>query len=140
MDDNSPEDEFKISAEKLREYLRSSQKDPDYEGSSERNKRFSSSPTRDELMKMIERVHQAVSKLDEGTESRTEKCIDLLEKLSNACVTQTNVLAEHERAIERLQRIVNSNRKTIGILMGLTLLSMSLSLIMLAAIFMTPHQ
>ncbi len=140
MEDNSPQDEFKISAEKLREYLQSSPKDPDYEVSSEKNRRFSSNPTRDELIEMIERVHQAVSKLDEGTESRTERCINLLEKLSDACVRQSNVLAAHEQAIEQLQRIVNSNKKTIFILTGLTLLSMCCSLTILAAMLMTPHQ
>jgi GTP cyclohydrolase I len=139
MEDNSPQDEFKISEDKLREYLQSSQKDPDYEASSEKNRRFSSSPTRDELIEMIEKVHQAVSKLDEGTESRTEKCIDLLERLSDACVRQTSVLAEHEQEIEQLQRIVKSNNKTIVILTGLTLLSMCLSLTILAAIFIAPH-
>jgi hypothetical protein len=139
MEDNSPQDEFKISADKLREYLQSSQKDPDYEVSSEKNRRFNSNPTRDELIEMISLVHQAVSKLDEGTESRTEKCIDLLERLSDACVKQTNVLAEHERAIEQLQRSVKSNHKTIVVLMGLTLLSMSWSMTILAAIFMAPN-
>jgi DNA anti-recombination protein RmuC len=139
MEDNSPKDEFKISEDKLREYLQSSQKDPDYEVSSEKNRRFSSSPTRDELIEMISSVHQAISKLDEGTQSRTEKCIDLLERLSDACVRQTSVLAEHEQEIEQLQRIVKSNNKTIGILTGLTLLSMCLSLTILAAIFMAPH-
>ena len=139
MEDNSPKDEFKISSDKLREYLQSSQKDPDYEVSSEKNRRFSSSPTRDELIEMIKGVHQAVSKLDEGTESRTNKCIDLLEQLSDACVKQTNVLAEHEQAIEQLQSIVKSNHKTIVILMGLTLLSMCGSLTILAANLMAPH-
>ncbi|PSB58828.1 hypothetical protein [Chamaesiphon polymorphus] len=139
MEDNSPQDEFKISADKLREYLQSSQKDPDYEVSSEKNRRSSSNPMRDELMEMISIVHQAVSKLDEGIESRTERCIDLLEKLSDACVRQTNVLAEHEQAIEQLQRIVKSNKKTIVILTGLTLLSMCCSLTLLAAILMIPH-
>ena len=140
MEDNSPQDEFKISEDKLREYLESSQKDPDYEGSSEKNRRFGYSPTRDELIEMISMVHQAVSKLGEGTESRTEKCIDLLERLSDACVKQTNVLAEHEQAIEQLQRIVKSNHKTIVILTGLTLLSMCWSLTSLAAIFSGYHQ
>ena len=77
--------------------------------------------------------------LDEGTESRTDKCIDLLEQLSDACVKQTNVLAEHEQAIEQLQSIVKSNHKTIVILMGLTLLSMCGSLTILAANLMAPH-
>ncbi|WP_295617544.1 hypothetical protein [Chamaesiphon sp. GL140_3_metabinner_50] len=135
MEDNLPEDEFKISEDELREYLQSSQKDPDYEVLSEKNRRFSSSSMRDELMEMIEKVHQAISKLDKSTESQTERCIDLLEKLSGACVAQTNVLAEHEQAIEQLQRIVKSDRKTIAILTGLTLLSMSLSLPILAANF-----
>ncbi|WP_373546633.1 hypothetical protein [Chamaesiphon sp.] len=139
MEDNSPQDEFKISEDKLREYLQSSQKDPDYEVSSETNRRFGYSPIRDELIEMIEKVHQAVSKLDEGTESRTEKCINLLERLSDACVKQTNHLAEHEQAIEQLQRIVKKNNKTIFILTGLTLLSMSCSLTILLAIFMAPH-
>ena len=92
-------------------------------------------------------VHQAVSKLDEDTESRTEKCINLLERLSDACVKQTNVLAEHEQAIlhgrgsanEQLQRIVKSNNKTIVILTGLTLLSMCWSLTILATTFMASH-
>ncbi|AFY91721.1 hypothetical protein [Chamaesiphon minutus] len=140
MEDNSPEDEFKISAEKLREYLQSSQKDPDYEISSEKNRRFSSNPIRDELIEMISLVHQAVSKLDEGTESRTERCIDLLEKLSDACRRQTNVLAEHDRAIEQLQKVLKSNKKTIAILTGLTFLSMCFSVTILAASLMTPHQ
>jgi hypothetical protein len=140
MEDNSPQDEFKISADKLREYLQSSQKDPDYEVPSEKNRRSSSNPMRDELMEMIEKVHQAVSKLDEGTESRTERCIDLLEKLSDACVRQTSVLAEHEQAIAQLQTIVNSNKKTIFILTGLTLLSMCFSLTIIVTILMTPHQ
>jgi hypothetical protein len=139
MADNLPEDEFKISADKLREYLQSSQKDPDYEVLSEKNRRFSSSSMRDELMEMIEKVHRAISKLDESTESQTERCIDLLEKLSGACATQTNVLAEHERAIARLQIIVKNDRKTIMILTGLTLLSMSLSLTILAANFTAFH-
>jgi hypothetical protein len=139
MEDNLPKDEFKISEDKLREYLQSSQKDPDYEVLSEKNRRFSSSPIGDELIEMIEKVHQAISKLDESTESQTERCIDLLEKLSGACATQTNVLAEHEQAIERLQRIVKSDRKTIVILTGLTLLSMSLSLTILAANFIASH-
>lgn len=137
MEDNSPQDEFKISADKLKEYLQSSQKDPDYEVSIEKNRRFSSNPIGDELIEMISIVHQAVLKLDEGTESRTERCIDLLEKLSDACVRQTNVLAEHEQAIEQLQRIVKSNKKTIVILTGLTLLSMCCSLTVLAAILMS---
>jgi hypothetical protein len=139
MEDNLPQDEFKISEDKLREYLQSSQKDPDYEVLSEKNRRFSSSPIRDELIEMIEKVHQAISKLDESTESQTERCIDLLEKLADACATQTNVLAEHERAIERLQRIVKSDRKTIIILTGLTLLSMSWPLTILAANFIASH-
>jgi hypothetical protein len=137
MEDNSPQDEFKISADKLREYLQSSQKDPDYEVSNEKNRRSSSNPMRDELMEMISIVHQAVSKLDEGIESRTERCIDLLEKLSDACMRQTKVLAEHEQAIDRLQRIVKSNKKTIVILTGLTLLSMCCSLTMLATVLMS---
>lgn len=137
MEDNSPQDELKISEEKLREYLESSLKDPDYE-SSEKNRRFSSSPTKDELIEMIQKVYQAVSKLDEGTESRTEKCIDLLERLSDACVLQTNVLAEHEQAIDRLKTVVKSNNQTIVILTGLTLLSMSWSLIILMANFTAP--
>jgi uncharacterized membrane protein YccC len=137
MEDNSPQDEFKISTDKLKEYLQSSQKDPDYEVSSEKNRRFSSHPIRDELIEMIEKVHQAVSKLDEGTESRTERCIDLLEKLSDACVAQTSVLAEHEQAIEQLQGIVKSNKKTIVILTVLTLLSMCCSLTILTAILMS---
>ncbi len=135
MEDNSPQDEFKISEDKLREYLQSSQKDPDYEASNEKNRRFGHSPIRDELMEMISIIHQAISKLDEGTQSRTEKCINLLERLSDACVKQTNVLAEHEQAIDRLQRIIKSNNRTIIILTGLTLLSMSLSLTILVAIF-----
>lgn len=139
MEDNSPKEDFKISEAKLREYLQSSQKDPDYEVSSEKNRRSSYSPTRDELIEIISIVHQAVSKLDEGIESRTEKCIDLLEKLSDACVSQANVLAEHTQAIEQLQRSVKSNNKTIVILTGLTLLSMCWSVTLLAAIFMTPH-
>jgi hypothetical protein len=139
MEDNSPKDEFKISEEKLREYLESSRKDPEYEVLSEKN-RSGSSPTRDELIDMISMVHQAVSKLDKGQESQIEKCINLLERLSDACVKQTNVLAEHEQAIERLQRIVKSNHKTIVILTGLTLLSMCWSLISLAAIFSGYHQ
>jgi tRNA(Ile)-lysidine synthase TilS/MesJ len=140
MEDNSPQDEFKISADKLKEYLQSSQKDPDYEVSSEKNRRFSSNSIRDELIEMIEKVHQAVSKLDEGTESRTERCIDLLEKLSDACVRQTSVLAEHEQAIEQLQKVVKSNKKTIAILTGLTLLSMCFSLTILTVISIAPHQ
>jgi hypothetical protein len=140
MEDNSPKDEFKISEDKLREYLESSQKDPDYEVSSEKNRRFSSNPTRDELMEMISIVHQAVSKLDGSKESQTERCIDLLERLSGACVAQTNVLAEHEQAIEQLHTIVKSNNKTIVILTGLTLLSMSWSLTILAAMFNVSHQ
>ena len=147
MEDNSPQDEFKISEDKLREYLESSQKDPDYQVSSEKNRRFGHSPTRDELTKMISMVHQAGSKLDEDTESRTQKCINLLERLSDACVKQTNVLAEHEQAIlhgrgsanEQLQRIVKSNNKTIVILTGLTLLSMCWSLTILATTFMASH-
>jgi hypothetical protein len=139
MEDNSPADEFKISADKLRKYLQSSQKDPDYEVSNEKNRKFSSNPLKDELIEMIEKVHQSVSKLDESTGSQTERCIDLLEKLSDACVSQTNLLAEHERAIEQLQRIVKSNRKTIVILTGLILLSMSWSLTILAANLMAPH-
>ena len=94
---------------------------------------------KDELMEMIDKVHQAVSKLDEGTESRTEKCINLLERLSDACVKQTNVLAEHEQAIGQLQRVVKRNNKTIVILTGLTLLSMCLSLTIVTANFMAPH-
>lgn len=140
MEDNSPQDEFKISADKLREYLQSSQKDPDYEVSNEKNRRFSSNPIRDEIIETISILHEAVSKLDESIESRTERCIDLLEKLSDACVRQTNVLAEHEQAIEQLQGIVKSNKKTIAILTWLTLLSMCFSLTILAAIVMTPHQ
>jgi hypothetical protein len=139
MEDNSPQDEFKISEDKLREYLQSSQKDPDYEVLSEKNRRFSSSPIGDELIEMIEKVHQAISKLDESTGSQTERCIDLLEKLSGACVAQTNVLAEHERAIERLQKVVKSDRKTMVMLTGLTLLSMSLSLTILATNFIPSH-
>ena len=139
MEDNLPKDEFKISEDKLREYLQSSQKDPDYEVLSEKNRRFSSSSIRDELMEMIEKVHQAISKLDESTGSQTERCIDLLEKLSGACAAQTNILAEHERAIDRLQKIVKSDRKTIAMLTGLTLLSMSLSLVILAANFTAVH-
>jgi hypothetical protein len=139
MEDNLPKDELKISEDKLREYLQSSQKDPDYEALSEKNRRFSYSPIRDELIEMIEKVHQAISKLDESTESQTERCIDLLEKLSSACATQTKVLAEHDRAIARLQIIVKSDRKTIIILTGLTLLSMSLSLTILAANFTAFH-
>jgi hypothetical protein len=139
MEDNSPADEFKISEDRLREYLQSSQKDPDYEVLSEKNRRFSSNPIKDELIEMIEKVHQSLSKLDESTGSQTERCIDLLEKLSDACVSQTNLLAEHDRAIERLQKIVKSNRKTIVILTGLTLLSMSVSVTILAANLMTPH-
>jgi hypothetical protein len=139
MEDNSPADEFKISDDKLREYLRSSQKDPDYEVLSEKNPRFSSNPIHDELIEMIEKVHRSVSKLDESTGSQTERCIDLLEKLSEVCVSQTNILAEHERAIEQLQRIVKSNRKTIMILTGLVLLSMSWSLTILAAKLMAPR-
>jgi hypothetical protein len=139
MEDNSPADEFKISADKLREYLQSSQKDPDYEVSNEKNRRFNSNPIKDELIEMIEKVHQSVSKLDESTGSQTERCIDLLEKLSDACVSHTNLLAEHERSIEQLQRIVKSNRKTIVILTGLILLSMSWSLTILAANLMAPH-
>ena len=140
MEDNSPQDEFKISADKLKEYLQSSQKDPDYEVSSEKNQRFSSNPTRDELIEMISIVHQAVSNLDESKESQTERCIDLLERLSGACVAQTNVLAEHEQAIEQLHTIVKSNNKTIVVLTGLTLLSMSWSLTILAAMFNVSHQ
>ena len=139
MEDNSPQDEFKISEDKLREYLESSPKDPDYEASIEKNRKSSSNPIKDELIEMISIVHQAVSKLDEGTESRTEKCISLLERLSDACVQQTNVLAEHEQAIAQLQRIVKRNNKTIVILTGLTVLSMCWSLIILTAIFMAPH-
>ena len=139
MEDNSPKDEFKISEDKLREYLQSSQKDPDYEASSEKNRRFSSNPIKDELIEMIDKVHQAVSKLDEGTESRTEKCINLLERLSDACVKQTNVLAEHEQAIGQLQMVVKRNNKTIVILTGLTLLSMCWSLTIVTANFMAPH-
>jgi hypothetical protein len=139
MEDNSPKDEFKISEDKLREYLESSQKDIDYEESSEKNQRFSANPTRDELIEMIQKVHQAVANLDEGTESQTERCIDLLERLSGACVAQTNVLAEHERAIEQLQKIVKSNKRTIIVLTGLTLLSMSWSLIIIAAMFNVSH-
>ncbi len=140
MEDNSPKDEFKISEDKLREYLQSSQKDPDYEVSGEKNRRFSSNPTRDELIEMISIVHRAVSNFDESKGSQTERCIDLLEKLSDACVSQTNVLAEHERSIEQLHTIVKSNKRTIIVLMGLTLLSMSWSLIILAAMFNVSHQ
>ncbi|AFY92874.1 hypothetical protein [Chamaesiphon minutus] len=140
MEDNSPKDEFKISEDKLREYLESSQKDPDYDVSNEKNRRFSSNPTRDELVEMISIVHQAVSKLDESKESQTERCIDLLERLSEACVTQTKVIAEHEQAIEQLQKVVKSNNKTIIVLTGLTLLSMSWSLTILAAMFNVSHQ
>jgi regulator of replication initiation timing len=140
MEDNSPKDEFKISEDKLREYLQSSQKDPDYEVSSDKNQRFSSNPTRDELIEMIQKVYQAVSKLDGSKESQTERCIDLLERLSGACVAQTNVLAEHERAIEQLHTIVKSNNKTIVVLTSLTLLSMSWSLTILAAMFNVSHQ
>ena len=139
MEDNSPKDEFKISEDKLREYLESSQKDPDYEVSSEKNCKFSSSPTRDELIEMISIVHRAVSNLDKGAESQTERCIDLLERLSGACVAQTNVLAEHERSIDRLETVVKSNNKTIVVLRGLTLLSMSWSLTILAANLVLPH-
>jgi hypothetical protein len=139
MEDNSPKDEFKISEDKLREYLQSSQKDPDYEVSSDKNRRFSLNPTRDELIEMISIVHRAVSNLDESKGSQTERCIDLLERLSGACVAQTNVLAEHEQAIARLQKIVKSNNRTIVILTGLTLLSMSWSLIILAAMFNVSH-
>ena len=139
MEDNSPKDEFKISEDKLREYLQSSQKDPDYEASSEKNLRFFSNPIKDELIEMIDKVHQAVSKLDEGKESQIEKCVNLLERLSDACVKQTNVLAEHEQAIGQLQRVVKRNNKTIVILTGLTLLSMCWSLTIVTANFMTPH-
>ncbi len=139
MEDNSPKDEFKISEDKLREYLESSQKDPDYEVLSDKS-RSGHSPIRDELIEMIDKVHQAVSKLDEGKESQIEKCVNLLERLSDACVKQTNVLAEHEQAIDRLQRVVKSNNKTIVILTGLTLLSMCWSLTILAAIFSGSHQ
>jgi hypothetical protein len=138
MEDNLPKDEFKISEDKLREYLQSSQKDPDYEVLSEKNRSRSGS-MRDELLEMIEKVHQAISKLDKSTESQTERCIDLLEKLSGACAAQTNILAEHERSIEQLQKIVKSDRNTIAILTGLTLLSMSWSLIILAANFTAFH-
>ena len=140
MEDNSPADEFKISEDKLREYLELSQKDPDYEVSSEKNRRFSLNPTRDELIEMISIVHRAVSNLDESKESQTERCIDLLERLSGACVAQTNVLAEHERSIERLQKAVKSNNKTIVVLTGLTLLSMCWSLTILAVMFNVSHQ
>lgn len=129
MADNLPEDEFGISEDKLREYLKSSPKDPDYDALREKNKRFSSSPTRDELIEMIEKVHQSVSKLDEGIDSRTERCISLLERLSDACVAQTSVLAEHERSIEQLQRLIKKNKNTIFSLTCLTLLSMSFSLV-----------
>jgi hypothetical protein len=139
MEDNSPKDEFKISEDKLREYLESSQKDPDYEVSSEKNRRFSSNPTRDELIEMISIVHRAVSNLDESNGSQTERCIDLLERLSGACVAQTNVLAEHEQAIEQLHTIVKSNKRTIIVLTGLTLLLMSWSLIIIAAMFNVSH-
>ncbi|WP_310485051.1 hypothetical protein [Chamaesiphon sp. VAR_48_metabat_403] len=138
MEDNLPKDEFKISEDKLKEYLQSSQKDPDYEVLSEKNRSRSGS-MRDELLEMIEKVHQSLSKLDKSTESQTERCIDLLEKLSGACAAQTKVLAEHERSIEQLQKIVKSDRKTIAILTGLTLLSMSWSLIVLATNFTAFH-
>jgi hypothetical protein len=138
MGNNSPEDEFKISQDKLREYLASSQPDPDYEILSTKSKKSNFRPTDDEFARIIEQVHgiaQSIEKIGESTVSQTERLIDLIHKMSDVLNTQTETLVDHQQTIRELQRKAKNSSTSIHVLMWLTGFSLTSLLAILATIY-----
>jgi hypothetical protein len=119
MENNLPEDEFKISEDKLREFLDSSQRDPDYEALS--NKNIGSNLTDKELAELIKRIQIVIQslKLDASVESQTERIIEILEKTVDKLTFCSDAIAVNIKAISDLQSNANRTNTIIYVLMGL---------------------
>lgn len=140
MENNLPEDEFKISEDKLREFLDSSQRDPDYQAMS--NKNPNSSLTDKDLIEFIKRVHSVMQSLKLGAspESQTERLIEILEKTVDKLTFFADAISVNKKAIIELQNNVNRTNIIIYILISLVGFLMVSLLAILAGIFMAAHQ
>jgi hypothetical protein len=119
MENNLPEDELKISEDKLREFLDSSQRDPDYEATIDKN--ISSNLTDKDLANLIEAIHKVTQllKLGNSAESQTERLIDILEKTVDKLAFCADAISADRKVIKDLQDNANRINIIVYILVGL---------------------
>jgi hypothetical protein len=140
MENNLPEDDFKISEDKLREFLDSSQRDPDYQAMS--NKNPNSSLTDKDIIELIKRVHSVMQslKLGASAESQTERLIEILEKTVDKLTFFADAICVNKKAIAELQNNANRTNAIVYILIALVGFLMVSLLSILAGISMAAHQ
>jgi hypothetical protein len=135
MENNLPEDELKISEDKLREFLDSSQRDPDYEATIDKN--MSSHLTDKDLANLIEAIHKVTQllKLGNSAESQTERLIDILEKTVDKLAFCADAIGADRKVIKDLQDNANRINIIVYILVGLVGLSTIALLSIIVGIF-----
>jgi predicted phage tail protein len=93
LPDDLPNDDFKISEDKLREFLESSQKDFDYDNPN-KNKVFGSEVKDQEIIDFIERINRIRASIDDKNDASTPNFDVLVDKIESLNVASREDVAD----------------------------------------------